>query len=82
VTIDGTSLYRIELPDGVVGYFDRTDYGPMYVDNPQQDGSVVRTRVVTYEELPATPENEKLLSVTAQHPRAIVDTNPNAAPAK
>ncbi len=55
VTIDGQSLYKIELPGGVVGYFDRTDYRPVYLDNPQRDGSVVRTRVITYEELPITP---------------------------
>jgi hypothetical protein len=82
VTIDALSLYKIELPNGVVGYFDRTDYRPVYVDNPQRDGSVVRTRVVTYEELPMTPENEQLLSITAQHPRASVDTNPTKAPSK
>jgi hypothetical protein len=51
VTIDGASLYKIELPNGVVGYFDATSYRPMYVDNPKGDGSVVRSRVVTYEEL-------------------------------
>jgi hypothetical protein len=76
VTIDGVSLYKIELPNGVVGYFDRTDYRPMYLDNPQQDGSVVRTRVVTYEELSMTPENAKLLSITAQHPNAQVEAEP------
>lgn len=80
VTIDGQSLYKIELPDGVVGYFDRTDYRPVYLDNPQRDGSVVRTRVITYEELPITPENELLLSITAQHPRASVETGPPPAP--
>jgi hypothetical protein len=82
VTIDGASLYRIELPNGVVGYFDRMDYRPVYIDNPQRGGSVVRTRVAAYEELPATPENEKLLSITAQHPRATVDTNPKGTPTK
>jgi hypothetical protein len=75
-TIDGVSLYKIELPNGVVGYFDATTYRPRYVDNPQQDGSVVRTQVVAYEELPVTAENEKLLSVTAQHPAARVETAP------
>jgi hypothetical protein len=75
VTIEGLSLYKIELPNGVVGYFDPSDYRPVFVDNPQHDGSVVRTRVVTYEELPTTPENEQLLSITAQHPNASVDTN-------
>jgi hypothetical protein len=82
VTIDGQSLYKIELPDGVVGYFDRTDYRPVYLDNPQRDGSVVRTRVITYEELSITPENETLLSITAQHPRASLDTGSPPASAK
>jgi hypothetical protein len=80
VTIDGQSLYKIELPNGVIGYFDQTDYRPVYLDNPQGDGSVVRTHVLAYEELPLTPENEKLLSLTAQHPDARVETS--AAPTK
>lgn len=74
VTIDGRALYKIELPNGVVGYFDRTDYRPVYLDNPQGDGTVVRTQVNAYEELPLTPANEKLLSITAQHPGARVET--------
>ena len=82
VTIDGQSLYKVELPTGVVGYFDRTDYRPVYLDNPQRDGSVIRTRVITYEELPLTPENKTLLSITAQHPRASVETGSPSAPAK
>jgi hypothetical protein len=82
VTIDGASLYKIDLSNGVVGYFDRTDYRPMYLDNPQRDGSVVRMRVVTYEQLSMTPENEKLLSITAQHPNARVETTRNEAPGK
>jgi hypothetical protein len=73
-TIDGVSLYKIELPTGVVAYFDTTDYRPMYLDNPQDDGSVVRTQVVTYEELPMNVDTAKLLSVTAQHPDARVET--------
>jgi hypothetical protein len=72
VTIDGQSLYKIALPTGVVGYFDQSDYRPAYVDNPT-DGGTVRTKVVTYEELPLTPANEKLLSVKAQHPGATVE---------
>jgi hypothetical protein len=82
VTIDGRSLYKIELPDGVVGYFDQTDYRPVYLDNPQRDGGVVRTQVITYEELSLTPENEKLLSITAQHPEASVETGLPPASAK
>jgi hypothetical protein len=81
VTIDGRSLYKIELPNGVVGYFDQTDYRPVYLDNPQRDGSVVRTRVITYEELSLTPGNELFLSIAAQHPRASVDAGPPSASA-
>jgi hypothetical protein len=80
-TIDGTTMYKIELPTGVIAYFDTTDYRPLYLDNPQgDDGRIVRTRVMTYEELPMTPDNAKLLNVTAQHPDARVRTR--ATPAK
>jgi hypothetical protein len=82
VTIDGRSLYKIELPDGVVGYFDKSDYQPVYLDNPQGSGSVVRTRVTAYEELALTPENEKLLSISAQHPGARVQSGAAPAPTK
>jgi hypothetical protein len=61
-SIDGTTLYKIELPTGVIAYFDTNTYRPVYLDNPQRGGGVVRTRVVTYEELPMTPDNAKLLS--------------------
>jgi hypothetical protein len=79
-TINGTATYKIELSTGVVAYFATSDYRPMYLDNPQRDGKVVRTRVVTYEELPMTPDNAKLLSITAQHPDARVRTR--SAPTK
>jgi hypothetical protein len=79
VTIDGRQLYKVEVPGGVVGYFDETDYRPVYLDNPQGDGSVVRTRVTAYEELPLTPEHEQLLSIAAQHPDARVQTTPAPA---
>jgi len=62
-TIDGTELYKIVLPTGSTAYFDTSDYRPMYVDNQQHGGGVVRTRVVAYEELPMTAENAKLLAV-------------------
>lgn len=76
VTIGGQSLYKIKLPNGVVGYFDPTSYLPVYLDNQQRDGSVVRTKVITYEELPITSQNQSLLSITAQHPRASLSTSP------
>jgi hypothetical protein len=65
-TIDGMSYYKIELPTGVVAYFDTTSYMPVYLDNPQRGGSVVRTRVVTYEELPMTQDTAKLLGDAPQ----------------
>ncbi len=46
VVIDGASLYKIDLPHGLVGYFDPSTYAPRYVDNPRRDGTVVRLRVV------------------------------------
>jgi len=81
VTIEGISLYALELPRGVA-YFDTHDYRPVYIDNAQRDGTVVRARVVAYEELPVTAENERLLSLTEQHPGARVDTDPNHGPSK
>lgn len=82
VTIDGRSLYEIDLPDGVAGYFDKTTYRPAYIDNPQRGGSVVRTQVVAYDELPLTSVNEKLLSVGDQHPDARVAAGEPPAPTK
>jgi hypothetical protein len=79
-TINGVSLYRIELSTGVIAYFDTVTFRPMYLDNPQGSGNVVRTRVVSYDELPANAANAKLLSITAQHPDARVETR--AAPSK
>ncbi len=80
VVIGGESLYKIELPQGMVGYFDRATYVPRYLDDPQGDGSVLRLRVAAYEYLPMTSGNAKLLSVTAEHPNARIDTNPADAP--
>lgn len=82
VAINGRSLYKIKLPDGVVGYFDQTDYRPVYLDNPQRNGNVVRTQVITYKELPITPENERLLSIPAQHPDVRVVPGLPPAPTK
>lgn len=71
-TIGGVSLYRIDLPQGLVAYFDTVTYKPRYLDDPQRDGSVVRLRVATYEYLPMTAANRAMLSITAQHPRAQI----------
>lgn len=81
VVIEGTSLDKIDLPRGFVGYFDTSNYAPRYVDAPRRGGTVVRFRVEVYKYLPMTPANRDLLSVTAQHPGARIDTNPSDAPA-
>jgi hypothetical protein len=54
----------------------------VYLDNPQRGGSVVRTRVIAYEELSIGPENRLLLSIAAQHAGASVDTGSPNAPGK
>jgi hypothetical protein len=82
VSIDGVSLYKIDLPHGLVGYFNMSDYRPRYLDDPQRDGSVVRLRVAAYEYLAMTPSNRALLSVTAQHPGARIVAGQSATPNK
>lgn len=82
VVIAGASLYKIDLPGGLIAYVDPSNYRPQYLDDPQRDGSVVRLRVATLEYLAMTPSNRALLSVTAQHPTARIDTNPGDAPGK
>jgi hypothetical protein len=72
VAMGGCSLYKINLPDGLIGYFNTTNYQPRYVDDPQRDGSVVRLRVAAYDHLPMTASSRTLLSVTAQHPTARI----------
>ncbi len=80
--IDGASFYKIDLPHGLVGYFDRNDYRPRYLDDPQRDGIVVRLRVAAWEYLPMTSTNRALLSITAQHPTARIATHPSGEPGK
>lgn len=79
--INGASLYAITLSSGVVAYVDKTTYVPRYLDDPQRNGTTVRLDVVTYEYLPASASDTRLLSITAQHPDARVDTNPSDYPA-
>lgn len=67
VVMGGSSLYKIDLPHGLVGYFDTNDYRPRYMDDPQLDGSMVRVRVAAYEYLEMTASSRTLLSVPDQH---------------
>jgi hypothetical protein len=82
VVIGGSTLYKIDLPNGLVGYFDTSDYRPRYMDDPQRGGSVVRVRVVAYDYLPMTASTRGLLSVTAQHPSARVVPTSNGGSSK
>jgi hypothetical protein len=82
VVINGAPLYKIDLPHGLVGYFDTTDYQPRYLDDPQRDGSVVRLQVVAYGYLPMTASNRALLSLTAQHPTARIVAGANSGSGK
>jgi hypothetical protein len=68
--IDGTPLYKIDLPSGRIVYLDTGNNRPRYLDNPQGDGTVVRLRLVVYEYLPMTRSDRAILSVVAQHPGA------------
>ena len=65
--------------EGLVVCFDKSDYRPLYLDDPTSDG-VVRLRLAAFEHLPLTPANQGLLSLAAQHPNACVDANPQHAP--
>jgi hypothetical protein len=82
VVIAGTSLYKIDLPHGLVGYFDTKDYRPRYMDDPQRDGSVVRLRVVAYEYLAINASSRTLLSVPAQRPTARIVAGSNVGSGK
>jgi hypothetical protein len=82
VVVEGESLYKIEGPAGLVVYFDTRNYAPRYIEKPRPaGGQAARVRVLVYEYLPMTPANLDLLSVTAQHSGARIDTNPSDAPA-
>jgi hypothetical protein len=82
VVIGGSSLYKIDLPDGLVGYFDTSNYRPRYMDDPQRNGSVVRLRVTAYEYLQLTPSSRALLSVTTQHSTARIVPSANGGSGK
>jgi hypothetical protein len=46
VVIDGGALYKVDMPEGMVGYFDTRNYALRYLDVSQQDGTVLRLRVI------------------------------------
>ena len=73
--VDGATLYKIDLVHGLVGYFDKTTYRLRYLDDPQRDGSIVRFQLLDYRYLPLAG-NRSLLSLTAAHPSARLETSP------
>jgi hypothetical protein len=77
---DGVPTYKIRFrgkgggfgSDSLVAYVDQHTYRPLLLSDPQRNGTTVQLRVVTFEYLPATPANLRLLSLTARHPGARV----------
>jgi hypothetical protein len=79
-TINGQPLYGIHLSTGITTYVAKGNYTPRYIDDPQPNGSTLRFTVVSYQYLANTPNTTQLLSITAQHPNATIDTNPQNWP--
>jgi hypothetical protein len=84
-TTYGIPTYEIRIasngtlgPDSLIAYVDRRSYRPLLLADPQRNGQVVMLRVLTFEYLPATPANRRLLSLTARHPGARVVTDAGA----
>lgn len=74
--IDGRDAIRIVGDGGHATYFvDATTYDPIEF-RTTGDGGGTSLRFVAYEQLPATPENLDLTSLTKAHPEAKVDDDP------
>jgi hypothetical protein len=77
--IDGVNTYEIQFADkhgfssqSVVAYVDQSTYRPIVWSEPRPGGQTVQVRLITFEYLPATPANMRLLSLTDRHPSASV----------
>lgn len=86
-TIDGRRVYEINAhstqpPLEITVYVDAATYAPVRAELPGPGCPGVDCAgpetidFLTYEQLPATDANRKLLSVTAMHPQAHVDSAP------
>jgi hypothetical protein len=79
-TVDVTSAYRLILGSASAGtppalaYVDQHDFRPLLLDYSANGGEVIRYQ--SYEYLPASSTNLRLLDVSAQHPSASVVTAP------
>jgi hypothetical protein len=77
VVIDGREALRILSRDGSKTYLvDAATYAPIELRTRGDGGGVTLTFLV-YEELPRTAANKALLSLTAQHPTAQVNRDPD-----
>jgi hypothetical protein len=80
--IDRVNTYEIQFADkrgfssqSVIAYVDQSTYRPIMLSEPQPGGQTVQVRLITFEYLPATPANMRLLSLTDRHPTASVVTD-------
>lgn len=73
VTVNGREAVRIVFAGSPSVYLvDAHTYEPIELRDVGDDGTVVTSRYVTYESIPATPANLALLSLRKQHPGATV----------
>ena len=72
ITVDGREAIRI-VAGGSMLLVDAESYDPIEWSGKADDGTLVTTRLDTYEWLPPTDANLALLSVTAQHPDARLE---------
>ena len=75
MTVDGRDALKIVVSSHVTYLVDPQTYDPIEWITRGTSGGVV-LRFPAYELLQPTADNLKLLSLTAQHPGARLDTNP------
>jgi hypothetical protein len=76
VSVGSRDALRLVSEDAGLTYLiDADTYFPIEL-RTEGDGGSVTLRFPVYEELDATAANRELLSLTAQHPDAKVDTDP------
>jgi hypothetical protein len=88
---DGTPTYKIEFAENggfgagsLIAYVDRRTYRPILLSDPQRNGGVVQLKIVTFQYLPATPANLRLLTLAARHPgaRVVIDQSSQSSGAE
>jgi hypothetical protein len=75
VTVDGRDALRIVVSADEEYLVDAQTYDPIeWITRGTSETATLR--FVAYEKLPLTPQNEDLVDIKAQHPGAIVDSDP------